>query len=405
MTDEVENHVRDPSPMKSVNSLSSEDDSSDADSALCPCAPDSSEFGKIMIHTISVLSPGLASEQEPVFEMVPTVCKGKAKMFIIPDNNIPRLKMKVISERLKYDPSCQIVTFLETRSLPAKSLKDMCRNVLVAFKEGGVMWWKLGIIELLQYKVEKEDYSLADGVLYLLEWTVPPRVSSTPPPSKPTFFDTRSWSDCAKHLRQRMFVLGQDDIEIAFLNQVMGPLHQGANSDTNNKSDFAVQSSQHGPDRFIPSCPHDSLGFLMKTDPHQKIDLKEKDYYITRPNGNYIHKSLSNLKTHGDPFVKKFLNFEVCLVNKSTMTNYVVVANKDGGEVNLSDMQEKLEEMKDMLLLPSLQDSVSKSNPCSFFLIHPKKLDELKKNVHGVPLSNAVEFFDREVCLCLPSCP
>jgi hypothetical protein len=143
----------------------------------------------------------------------------------------------------------------------------------------------------------------------------------------------------------------------------------------------------------------------MKTDPHQKIDLKEKDYYITRPNGNYIHKSLSNLKTHGDPFVKKFLNFEVCLVNKSTMTNYVVVANKDGGEVNLSDMQEKLEEMKDMLLLPSLQDSVSKSNPCSFFLIHPKKLDELKKNVHGVPLSNAVEFFDREVCLCLPSCP
>ena len=66
-------------------------------------------------------------------------------------------------------------------------------------------------------------------------------------------------------------------------------------------------------------------------------------------------------------------------MNKSTMTNYVVVANKDGGEVNLSDMQEKLEEMKDMLLLPSLQDSVSKSNPSSFFLIHPKKLGELKK--------------------------
>lgn len=367
---------------------------SDSDSAF------GHECGNMMKATLT--DPAQTNQPETVFEFIETKCKGTAKMFTIPDNNVSRLEMKVISRRMKYDPSCQVVTFLETRSLPAKSLKDMCHDVMIAFREGGTAQWKLGIIELLQYKVEREDNSLADGVLYLHEWTVASCVSSNnrrlqKHPSKPALFESKSWSDCVKHVRKRMFVLGEDDIEVVFVNQVMGPSHKGAYSDTVNLTDSAVQSSRHGPDRFVPPCPPIGLGFLMKTEPHRGINLLEKDYYLTRSNGSYIVKSLSNRKTHENPYVKKFLNFGVCLIDETTKTNYVVIKNRNGDHVDLRDMQKKTQEMDNMLLVPSLCDSVNKSNPCSFFLIHPKKLKELRKSVHGVRRKDAVQFFDSEV--------
>ena len=115
-----------------------------------------------------------------------------------------------------------------------------CHGTLVAFQNTSNKGksWRFGIVNKVHFQ--------NGGSISLWEWTGELNRENL----VPDILLCDTWAVMLSHLEERLFLL--KDLSLYFINQVSGPVPLGGSirSDTRNKIDLGVQSSQQGPDRW-----------------------------------------------------------------------------------------------------------------------------------------------------------
>lgn len=327
---------------------------------------------------------------QPVFRYAQTNCRGSARLFSIVENDNPKLWVEEIHKRLIYDSSIESPAFLETWNFPSASIKDGCRNKLVAFKDKYYDYWKLGVIESIDYKVLDERDVVLDGIINIQAWA--PKKSDKPLPM-PGVFRCSTWEQAEQHFEKRIYILGAEQLELVFLNQVLGPLHLGAKDDTINMSDGAVQASPSGPDTFLPLMPRP---MPPPRSPIKRIDLHHPDLFKKQGDGSYLTKQYSKAYSQ-DPYIQRFIRFNHCVYDESSPMKYCVINDLDGNKVPLDEMKQVNQKLKGKLVIPSIISEQMKHNPMRFFVMSKSAVEELKHMFNGVPMDDAVMKYEAEV--------
>ena len=327
---------------------------------------------------------------QPVYKYAETNCRGSVRMFSIIDNDAPKLWVEEIDRRVLFDDSVEAPTFIETWNFPTRSIQDGCRNKIIAFRDAFRDYWRLGIIETLSYKVLDDNDRVLDGVISIYAWE--PKKSDAKLPI-PVLFRCQTWQQAEEHLQKRYYVIGVEDLEIVFLNQVLGPLHLGAKDDVINLSDGAVQASPNGPDTFLPLMPRP---LPEPKTPIKRIKLAHPDIFAKSPNGSYKLKQWSKAYSQ-DPYIQKFIRFNHIQFDKTSKMNYCIIHDLQGNRVPLEDMKRVNPVLEGKLMLPSLLSELRKDNPMEFFVMSKKDVKRMQNAFNGVPMEDAIYKYEAEV--------
>lgn len=330
-----------------------------------------------------------------------TKVRGKAMVFAMHEPNRSVLEMTVHHRRIQHEDT-DFMYWMECRTYPVTTMQNHCLGCTVAFRANSDLSWRFGVIDKIQYRLDVGNNSPVDCHVALWQWDIPEGYNPNSCARKgiPFIFLSQDWSSTSAHFQFCEFRLPQDCVELVWINQVLGPPHNGYRYDTINPLDGGVQSSPTGPDHFHPIPPQTPLLPIIRNYP-VLLDKGIQDFFYIRDD-KYVKKHTTKKQKkieYGDEYINAFTYGKMLVLNKDVDVRYCFVQTHDGSVVPAETMREVSLSMRGMYTVPSLISATDGHPEVKFFLVSPQRFRTLCEKLNGSVYSSEsfARDFDNEV--------